>query len=677
MKNKLINFSSTLLLSTFLLGGITADASTYSLDDVTVKRFDYSIRYSGNEMFNPGFNDGLMLFGYHEVDDEGEYLRDENDYYISHYGYYNGNGELVIPVDQVKYGVSTQFSEGLAPYIVSLIPDSYEAIVGFMDTTGTPVIEPMQCEFAYNFSNGITTLQGENVDYIIDQEGNLLHTYPQGTPYEQRISLFSQGIGVVENNYVDKYGNMLIETAHYLDTNLGYTGLLTKFSDGIAHIRMSSEVSHEKEIIFFDTEGNELFRKTANAASEYQDGLAIIGYKKPATDNLANATSYSPYNLGDEMTFMDKTGTEFPEKYIGIRPFSEGLAAVQNYVDLDGDGRTELKWGFIDKTGTLVIDYQFDHISFFSEGYAFVGEGSGSSVYANWAVIDTTGTLQTDYIYGNDSTFSEGLAAVKIADVDTPSSSNYYFIDTKGNIIIDLDGSISQTEPFQDGVSFITKDDFHATTYLIRNPLSEEGYTAPESAPEIAPESTPETAPTTATYAPWAETQVVTAEENGLIVDSLGMDYTKSITREQIAHLLVNMIEKYTGEIMAQGNSDTFTDTSNESVLKAYESGIISGKDVGIFDPTATATRQEISIMILRAIETLENQSRESYIDHTLTHLDGYGDIDSISSWATEFMAILANNNLMTGSDGNLNPLSETSIQECLVLNNNLFMLGK
>lgn len=60
--------------------------------------------------------------------------------------------------------------------------------------------------------------------------------------------------------------------------------------------------------------------------------------------------------------FIDKTGTlVIPPQFESALSFSEGLAAVL----LDD------KWGFIDKNGILVIENQFDWVARFSEGVAF------------------------------------------------------------------------------------------------------------------------------------------------------------------------------------------------------------------------------------------------------------------------------------------------------------------
>ena len=74
--------------------------------------------------------------------------------------------------------------------------------------------------------------------------------------------------------------------------------------------------------------------------------------------------------------FIDKTGKiVINQKFDKVSPFEEGLSRVKV-----GD-----KYGFIDKTGKIVINPQFDKVSGFSEGLCGVKIGN------KWGYIDKTG----------------------------------------------------------------------------------------------------------------------------------------------------------------------------------------------------------------------------------------------------------------------------------------------
>ena len=65
------------------------------------------------------------------------------------------------------------------------------------------------------------------------------------------------------------------------------------------------------------------------------------------------------------------------------------------------------KYGFIDKTGKLVIEPRFDSGSNFLGGLAQAKSGD------KWGYIDTTGTFIIPPTYDDVSSFEEGLACVK------------------------------------------------------------------------------------------------------------------------------------------------------------------------------------------------------------------------------------------------------------------------
>lgn len=191
----------------------------------------------------------------------------------------------------------------------------------------------------------------------------------------------------------------------------------------------------------------------------------------------------------------------------------------------------------------------------------------------------------------------------------------------------------------------------------------------PEESEEV--DSIPSASPT---YHSWAEEQVLYAQSNSLVLASLGSNYTMNITRLQIAEILVNLVEKYTGMPLDIGTV-SFEDEQSTAVLKAANSAIVGGKTKTTFDPEGFATRQEIAVMIYSSIKTMETMTGKSLVNHDLIPLSGYEDLSEADSWAKIPMAILANHNLMTGSKGKLHPRDNATIQECIVLVNNLFKL--
>jgi lysophospholipase L1-like esterase len=77
------------------------------------------------------------------------------------------------------------------------------------------------------------------------------------------------------------------------------------------------------------------------------------------------------------------------------------------------------KWGFIDPTGAMVIQPQYDDAWWFSEGLAPVRVG------LKWGYVDTKGELKIAPAYDAAFAFSEGLAVVRNGSKDS-------YIDKKG-----------------------------------------------------------------------------------------------------------------------------------------------------------------------------------------------------------------------------------------------------
>lgn len=178
---------------------------------------------------------------------------------------------------------------------------------------------------------------------------------------------------------------------------------------------------------------------------------------------------------------------------------------------------------------------------------------------------------------------------------------------------------------------------------------------------------------TTPVLAPWAEGIYAKALSQNLLVNSLGGDFTQDISRLQIADLLVNMVENYTGKTLSP-SSTTFSDCNDSQVLKAYGAGIIGGKGDGKFAPEESASREEMALMTYKALLKMEELTGRNLIVKNSQEF-GFSDQNLVDTWANVAVQTLANNGIMGGSDGKFNPDGNITIQESLSVNNNLFAL--
>ena len=122
---------------------------------------------------------------------------------------------------------------------------------------------------------------------------------------------------------------------------------------------------------FINEQGKILGQVKWKSIGNFSDGLAMV------SENVKQGTGYNARTV-TKYGFIDEQGRTVGEVcWDAVRDFSQGLAAVQ----LDG------KWGFIDRTNTLVIPCRYAEVNAFkSDGTCDVRNPDGT-----WIVIDKQG----------------------------------------------------------------------------------------------------------------------------------------------------------------------------------------------------------------------------------------------------------------------------------------------
>ena len=146
----------------------------------------------------------------------------------------------------------------------------------------------------------------------------------------------------------------------------------------------------------------------------------------------------------------------------------------------------------------------------------------------------------------------------------------------------------------------------------------------------------------------WAQTYVDTAETSGFIpAETLGNDYTESITRAEFAALAVQTYETISGNEISYTASDFADCTNNEDVSKAYALGILAGynsaestSDVRV-GPDNLITREQAATMLARLSEKLGKPMEAA---------DSLPFTDSIADWAYENVAKVYDAGVMAGT---------------------------
>ena len=135
-----------------------------------------------------------------------------------------------------------------------------------------------------------------------------------------------------------------------------------------------------------------------------------------------------PIEQNGKWGYIDRSGrVVVPTRFDVANDFSEGLGAVL----VDG------KWGFVDERGKLVIEPQFSGVHEFSEGLARVQVGGDKySQLGKWGFIDKTGRFviapqydELTAVADASQGFHEGLAMIEVNGLKG-------FIDKTGKVVI-------------------------------------------------------------------------------------------------------------------------------------------------------------------------------------------------------------------------------------------------
>ncbi len=120
-------------------------------------------------------------------------------------------------------------------------------------------------------------------------------------------------------------------------------------------------------------------------------------------------------------------------RYVDIKKYSEGLIAVKS-----NNG----KYGYVDKTGKVVIPFKYDDAEEFHNGTAVVYIKDG------YTLIDKSGKILLEKIYsGVMASYSD---LIEIYDKETKK---YGYINNSGEIVIPL--IYDNATYFENGVAFV------------------------------------------------------------------------------------------------------------------------------------------------------------------------------------------------------------------------------
>lgn len=248
--------------------------------------------------------------------------------------------------------------------------------------------------FSFDTRPGARSL---NVAYgFIDETGKVVIP-----PIYRHVQDFRDGRAMFDGEggkrgYIDREGKVVIPPTYALTWG---------FSEGLAAACLKNDIK-DNQCGYIDREGRAVHPFKLYAATHFSEGLALIGID------------------GVKMAYIDKTMRvvfNMKEGEYGGE-FHEGLATIR--VGVRG------KYGYMNRTGRVVIPAEYDDARDFSEGLALVAKDE------QYGFIDRTGKVVIPLRYAYGSSFSEGLAAVTVSrDWQVPG---WGYIDREGRTRVEM-----------------------------------------------------------------------------------------------------------------------------------------------------------------------------------------------------------------------------------------------
>lgn len=191
-----------------------------------------------------------------------------------------------------------------------------------------------------------------------------------------------------------------------------------------------------------------------------EDEKVYVTKEGDLTIELDNALYFSeglaPVCKDDKWGYIDQTGAVVIDyQFEGAAPFSDGMALV-----MKND-----KTGFIDKTGNIVIACKYDNAG--EEGF----QNGVARVYLDkeWGVINKAGEIVVPFgKYYKIKEFQNGFAQVE-SETARDYTSKTGYIDVEGNEIVEMDLDNLGLQYFSEGLAVKSNAKYNSTLDTISN----------------------------------------------------------------------------------------------------------------------------------------------------------------------------------------------------------------
>ncbi|MBB6673882.1 S-layer homology domain-containing protein [Cohnella nanjingensis] len=220
-----------------------------------------------------------------------------------------------------------------------------------------------------------------------------------------------------------------------------------------------------------------------------------------------------------------------------------------------------------------------------------------------------------------------------------------------------------------------------AAASLLASPLSARAEGGDGAAPYLAPAppaSLPDAAgagaagaaadpeQAVASASAWAQPELLQAIRAGIATDASLDLFAQPISRERFAGLAVRLYEALGGapsDPPASPEAGPFADTNSPEVLRAYRLGIVSGITTDAFAPNAAITREELAVMLLRAVKA----ARPDAAVGNREPVPAFADEDEIGAWAKDALRFAVRLGVLKGvGDNRFDPQGFTTHEQAI-----------
>ena len=573
-----------------------------------------------------------------------------------------------------QYEDAKYFSEGMAPV-------QKGGKWGFVDTAGKLVIAPAY-EYASIFSEGKAIVGKKTVD-AYGQAGYLMGfvdaagTFTPMTTAEQQQYFIADYAMIAVNeageetgrtvNYVFHNGYAMLPVAEYYGyiafdaqgkekpTGVTYGFYDSLFNEGMAQVLLDAVANDY--VTYVDASGKtmlqlpQLYADVPVGSTVFSNAYGFYGgtagawvATKPDMDTWEGEELEYHFALINRQGTLLFTGNydrvAFSNADTGQKVLNDGLVSLRK--------ADTQKWGAVNASGQVIVPFEYDSISTFTEGAAAVSQNG------KWGLVDTAGKVLVQPKYARCSALGNGIAVV----VDGTKA---YCIDRYGNQVKGSDG-VNQATYFPEGLD--SARTLNPSEYIVLNENGKYGF---------AKLTVTLALPQKAEMSEWAYEEVIRAIGYELIPDYLQNQYRTDINRADFCQLIVQAVEQSTGKdiatllqektgkTMAQAVAAyPFQDTANQNIIAAHYLGIIDGTGDKRFTPYGYISRQDAAALLMRAAKLVGGDVKVE----AMTFADG----SQIAGYAKDAVQYVASLKIMNGTgNDNFSPSGSYTREQAYV----------